>query len=70
MAVATARLPDKPKKKSRPGTGRLLQNFNYSSNTNDNVHDWRVQRLVDHHHISEPLANVIATLIFGEARDV
>lgn len=36
MPVATARAPDKPQKKSRPSTRRLLQNFHNSSSNNDN----------------------------------
>ncbi len=68
MIARTARAPDKPDEKRRPGTGRRSSGSN-SSNSNYNGDDWSVQLLLSRYHLSAPFARVVATILFGEARD-
>lgn len=69
MAVATARRADSAdKRKGRPGKSSPFQ-IALNSTNKDKATDWRVQQLMQRHHVTSRIGDLILALHFGEARD-
>jgi len=69
MPLVTARCADStPKRKGRPGKNGPLKNT-LNSTDKDKGSDWRAQLLMQRHHVSPSVGDLILSLCFGEVDD-
>ena len=67
MPVGTARRTDSAaKRKGRPGKSSPFQ-IHHNGTDKDKASDWRTQLLMQRHHVTPALSDLILSLHFGEA---